>query len=347
MSNPTDASTFVELQTYVLTNTYATYNVTLNTSTTANFIAFKHGLGGTFRSIYIDDVIWEPIPTAIPLCIANLNAVANEGCGNFPTTFTWSAVTGADGYTVSIGTSENGANLVVDNLNINSALNYSFAGNPGTTYYYTIRPYNANGPATGCFEDSFTTYDDGCYCMAVPTVIDNSGVTNVSVGDTNFAVTAVTYADLTENGAVEITRGINTIMNITLATGYSYATNVWVDFNDNYTFEPSELVFTGPEGSNAVPTIVNTSFLTPLTAALGEHRMRIVTTDNPQNPSNPCYGSTYGVVIDLLVDVQPAPACLPPSASSVSTITASGATLNWVSAGTLFNVEYDFIGFQQ
>jgi hypothetical protein len=47
------------------------------------------------------------------------------------------------------------------------------------------------------------------------------------------------------------------------------------------------------------------------------------------------------------VDVQPAPACLPPSASSVSTITASGATLNWVSAGTLFNVEYDFIGFQQ
>jgi hypothetical protein len=347
MSNPTDASTFVELQTYVLTNSYATYNVTLNTSTTANFIAFKHGLGGTFRSIYIDDVIWEPIPTAIPLCIANLNAVANEGCGNFPTTFTWSAVTGADGYTVSIGTSENGANLVVDNLNINSALNYSFAGNPGTTYYYTIRPYNANGPATGCFEDSFTTYDDGCYCVAVPTVIDNSGVTNVSVGDTNFAVTAVTYADLTENGAVEITRGINTIMNITLATGYSYATNVWVDFNDNYTFEPSELVFTGPEGSNAVPTIVNTSFLTPLTAALGEHRMRIVTTDNPQNPANPCYGDSYGVVIDLLVDVQPAPACLPPSASSVSTITASGATLNWVSAGTLFNVEYDFIGFQQ
>jgi hypothetical protein len=347
MSDPTDASTFVELQTYALTNVYATYNVTLNTSTSANFIAFKHGQGGTFRSIYIDDVVWEPVPSAPPLCIGDLNAVANEGCGNFPTVFTWSAVPGADGYTVSIGTAPNGADLVVNNVNINSALTYSFSGATSTTYYYTIRPYNANGPAVNCFEDTFTTYDDGCYCVAVPTSNDASGVTNVQVGDTNYAVTDVTYANLTSNGAIDITQGVNTVMNVTLSTGFSYATNVWVDFNDNYNFEPSELVFSGPEGSNAVPTIVNTSFFTPLTAGLGQHRMRIVTTDNLQTPANPCYGGSYGVVIDLLVNVLPAPSCLPPSASTVSNITANGATLNWVSAGTLFNVEVDFAGFTQ
>jgi len=347
MSDPTNAATYVELQSITLTNAYADYNVTFNTSTTAAHIAFKHGLGGTFRSVYLDDLIWEPIPTTPPGCIEDMNAVTNEGCGNFPTTFTWAAVPGADGYTVSIGTSAGGTNLVVNNVNIFSALNYSFVGNPGTTYYYTVRPYNANGPAVNCFEDTFTTFEDGCYCVAVPTSIDANGVTNVQLGDTNFPVTPVSYSNFTENGAVEITRGVNTVMNVTLATGFSYATNVWIDFNDNFTFEPSELVFTGPEGPNTIPTIVNTSFITPLTAPLGEHRMRIVTTDALQNPANPCYSGSWGVVVDLLVDVLPAPACLPPSASTVSNITSSSAQLNWVSTGTLFNVEYDFAGSAQ
>jgi hypothetical protein len=347
MSDATNAATFTPLQTITLGTTYTTYNVSLNTSTTDGHVAFKHGLGGTFRSVYLDDVEWEPIPTAVPGCIEDMNAVINEGCGNFATTFTWAAVPGADGYTVSIGTAPNGGGLVVDNVNIFSVLNYSFVGNSGTTYYYTVRPYNALGAAVNCFEDSFTTFDDGCYCVSVPTSNDGAGVTNVQINDTNFPVTDVTYANLIENGAVEITQGVNTIMNVTLATGFSYATNVWIDFNNNYTFEPSELVFTGPEGPNTIPTVVNTSFVTPLTASIGEHRMRIVTTDVFQNPANPCYGGSYGVTIDLLVDVVAAPACLPPSASSVSNITANGATLNWVSAGNLFNVEVMFAGEPQ
>lgn len=347
MADATNPATFTPLQTITLSTTYTTYNVSLNTSTTAAHVAFRHGLGGTFLSIYLDDIIWEPIPTVAPGCIEDLNAVTNEGCGNFPTTLTWAAVPGADGYTVSIGTSPNGTNLVVNNVDIFSTLNYSFAGNPSTTYYYTVRPYNANGPAVNCVEDSFTTFDDGCYCVAVPTSIDANGVTNVQIGATNFPVTPITYSNLTENGAVEITRGVNTVMNVTLATGYSYATNVWIDFNDNFTFESSELVFTGPEGPNTIPTIVNTSFFTPLTAPLGEHRMRIVTTDTFQSPANPCYSGSWGVVVDLLVDVLPAPTCLPPSASSVTNITSSSAQVNWTSTGTLFNVEYDFAGFTQ
>ena len=349
MSDPTDASTFVELQSYALTSVYATYNVTLNTSTTANFIAFKHGQGGTFRSIYIDDVVWEPIPSTAPLCIGDMNAVANEGCGNFPTVFTWSAVPGADGYKVSIGTSPNGADLVVNNVNINAALTYSFSGNTNTTYYYTIRPYNAFASAVDCFEDVFTTYGDGCYCVALPTSVDASGITNVKVNETDFSVptaTVLTYNNLIGNGTVDITQGVNTIVKISYATGYTYNTNIWIDFNDNYTFEPSELVYVG-ESLSTNPTILTSSFVTPLTAGLGQHRMRIVGSDNLQTPANPCYSGSYGSVVDLLVNVLPAPACLPPSASTVSNITANGATLNWVSTGTLFNIEVDFAGFTQ
>ena len=349
MSDATNPATFTPLQTITLTTTYSTYSVPLNNSTTDSHFAFKHGLGGTHRSVFLDDISWEPIPTAAPGCIEDINTVINEGCGNFATTFTWASVPGADGYMVSIGTSPNGGNLVVNNVNIFSVLSYSFVGNPGTTYYYTLRPYNAFGPATGCFEDSFTTYVDGCYCVALPSSNDGAGISNVQIANTNFPVTDVTYANFTENGAVEITQGINTVMNVTLSTSFNYFTNVWVDFNDNYTFEPSELVHShvGPAVGSINPTIVNTSFVTPLTAELGEHRMRIVAADNLANSQNPCFSGAWAVVIDLLIDVSPAPACLPPASTSVTNITATGATLNWVSDGNLFNVETVFAGEPQ
>ena len=352
MSDPTDAATYVELQTYTLTAAYADYNVTLNTSTTAGHIAFKHGLGGTYRSVYLDDMIWEPIPSTPPACIEDLNVVTNEGCGNFPTSFTWSLVPGADGYKVTISLAADLSSPIVNNLDIFSALTYNFVGNPDTTYYYSIVPYNANGSAVGCYSSeisNFITYGDGCYCVAQPTSNDGAGISNVQLGDTNFPVGDVTSISFVENGAVEITQGVNTIMNVTLATSYGYYTNVWVDFNDNYTFEASEKVYThsGPAVGSVNPTIVNTSFITPLTAGLGEHRMRIMSADNLLNSQNPCHSGSYAVAIDLLVDVTEAPACLPPSASTVTNITAESAQLNWVSNGTLFNVEYDFAGFAQ
>ena len=349
MSDPTNAATFIPLQTITLSTIYTTYNVTFNNSTTDSHFAFRHGLGGTFRSVFLDDISWEPIPTAPPGCIEDMNVVINEGCGNFATTFSWASVPGADGYTVSIGTSPNGGNLVIDNLNIFSVLNYSFAGNPGTTYYYTVRPYNAFGAATSCFEDSFTTNDEGCYCVALPTSNDGAGIANVQIGNTNFPVTDVTYADFTENGAVEITQGINSVMNVTLATSFNYFTNIWVDFNNNYTFEPSELVHShvGPAVGSVNPTVINTSFVTPLTAGLGEHRMRIVAADNLANSQNPCFSGAWAVVIDLLIIVIPAPTCFPPASTSVTNITASGATLNWISDGNLFNVETVFAGEPQ
>lgn len=344
MSNPADPATFVALQTFNLTTAYLTYNVTLNTSTTANFIAFKHGLGGTFRTLYIDDVIWEPIPTVIPACVGPVTAVINEGCGNFPTTLTWASVPGADGYKISISTTPNGANLIAQ-PNINSVLTYSFSGNAATDYFYKITPYNAFGDATGCAAPmSFQTYGDGCYCAAVPSSIDNSGITNVQVGNNNYPVTAVAYSNLTSSIPADITRGTSSIMNVTLGTGYGYYTNVWIDFNDNFTFETSELVYTNlVESGNANPTVVNTAFSTPLTAPLGQHRMRIVSTDNTTTPANdPCYSGSYGAVVDLKVNVLPAPACLPPTSSTTANITATTATLNWISTGTKFNVEVGF-----
>ncbi|MDZ4122068.1 MAG: carboxypeptidase regulatory-like domain-containing protein, partial [Candidatus Cloacimonadaceae bacterium] len=63
MTDYTNAATYTEVQTLQLTNTWAEYVVTFAGYTgTGRTIAFKHGLGGTSRLIYIDNVMLEVIP---------------------------------------------------------------------------------------------------------------------------------------------------------------------------------------------------------------------------------------------------------------------------------------------
>ncbi len=76
---------------------------------------------------------------------------------NTDITLLWNIVGGADGYLVSIGTTPSGSELFdnFDNGNVNSF-------DPGvlelnTTYYVRITPYDDNGNAIGCTEESFTT----------------------------------------------------------------------------------------------------------------------------------------------------------------------------------------------
>ena len=55
MSDQNDADTFIALQTINLTNIYAQYTVAIPTGTNS-YVAFRHGLSGTNRAIYIDDI---------------------------------------------------------------------------------------------------------------------------------------------------------------------------------------------------------------------------------------------------------------------------------------------------
>jgi len=56
---------FTLLESINLTTTYTEYMVNFNTYEGSDTrIAFKHGLGGTYRSLYVDDVMIESIPTS-------------------------------------------------------------------------------------------------------------------------------------------------------------------------------------------------------------------------------------------------------------------------------------------
>ncbi len=101
-------------------------------------------------------------PTAIPNCNSVLTAPSNGTVDvNENDDLNWSPATiFVTGYIISMGTSPGGTD-VLDNIDVGDVLTYD----PGlldfdTTYYVTIIPYNDNGSAVGCNEESFTTRSD-------------------------------------------------------------------------------------------------------------------------------------------------------------------------------------------
>ncbi len=344
MSDPADASTFLAIEPLQLSGSFAEYIVDFSSVTTSNnYIAFKHGSMASYQTIKIDNVVWEPVPTTVPPCAANIVVTPNPTCGNFATSFAWDATVGADGYRITMGTTA-GGNDILNNVDLGNVTTYSYVGNFNTTYYYTITPYNVVGNAVSCPEQSFSTFATGCYCTSNPTSNDASGITNVQLGSTNFPTTDVTYFDHTAT-AVTLPQSVNANLQISFATGYTYNTYVWIDFNDNLTFETSEIVFTG-ESLVTNPTTLNASFLMPATAALGTHRMRIVTADF-LTTADPCYSGAYGVTLDFNVTIVPAPTCIPPSALTATNITNASATLGWTENGTatVWDIEWGTNGF--
>lgn len=320
-NNSSSTAVFTPFQTIITTETTTLYIVDFsNYNGTDTFIGFRHN-AGTFVTMYIDDVVWEPIPTTAPSCASNVVATPNPSCGNFANSITWNSTPNADGYYVTVGTTSGGTDIA--NASSITTNTYSFSGNVGTTYYYKIVPFNNFGSATGCTEQSFTTNASGCYCVSAPTSVDGTGITNVQLVATNFANTVSTtpvYNDHTAT-VVDMSQGINNNVQITFnvpsfgSMSYDYNTVIWIDANDNFTFESSEIVYTGISATTIAPTLLNASFVMPAGISLGQHRMRIVATDAVQNPANPCYSGTWGETADFTVNVV-APSCTPPAATT-------------------------------
>ncbi|WP_205728612.1 T9SS type A sorting domain-containing protein, partial [Flavobacterium sp. J27] len=317
LTNPDDANTFVSISSIVTNSTSVPQNfITVPTGMPSGSVVFALRTGTMLYSVLIDDVKWEEIPSTAPSCASNVVGTPDASCGNFANNLSWDAVSGADGYRITLGTTP-GGNDVLDNVDLGSALTYTFTGTINTTYYFTITPYNAIGDATGCVETTFTTNANGCYCTSVPTSNDDLGITNVDVVSTSFPTPDVTYYDHTAT-SVDMSQGISNNVQITFATGYTYNTYILIDFNDDFDFDDAgEIVFSG-ESSATNPTTYNASFVMSGTAPLGAHRMRIVTADFMPTV-NPCYSGTYGVTLDFTINIVAA-SCTPPAVGEITAV---------------------------
>ncbi|MCO6175772.1 fibronectin type III domain-containing protein [Flavobacterium sp. NRK F10] len=296
--------------------TYDNTNVPSNTGT-VNIIDLDAYAGMVVRFAYravegssngsadidfsIDNFEIRLSPVLPPDCATNVVATPDASCGNNPTVLSWDSVSGANGYKLTIGTTS-GGNDILDNVDLGLAITYDFTGLINTTYYFTVTPYNDNGDAVGCSEVTFTTTATGCYCDSVPTSNDDLGITNVTINSTGFGTPDVTYYDHTAT-SVDLEQNVTASVLIDFATGYTYDTNIWIDFNDDYNFDNvTEKVYTGTSTS-ANPTTLDASFYLAPGATLGQHRMRIGTADSGQVPPDPCFSGSYGVTLDFTVNI--------------------------------------------
>lgn len=339
MSNPADGSTFTPLQTVDLTTSYAQYIVNFASYTgTDSYIAFRKPNTSTYTYTYLDDIVWEPIPATAPACATGITATVNATCGNFPTTISWGAVSGADGYKLSIGTTAGGTDIL-NNSNLGNVTTYSFTGNLNTTYHYTLTPFNVVGDAVNCASQSFTTVATGCYCDPLYTTGKTSGdlISNISISGTTLANNtgtdavnpAYTYFTGQPNYTGTLQAGSTYTVSVSVGSFGGQNVAVWIDYNDNYIFEASERVgyTTTSIASNGSATFSITLACNP---PLGTHRMRVRDVWNTTGSSiSPCATYGYGETEDYNVTVSAAVACPQPSNLSATAITPNSAILSW------------------
>jgi len=177
MSDVTNASTFVPFDTITMSSTiYEEHTVDFSTWVNPGGhtnIAFMHGLGGTFRGIYVDDICWEPIPTCErPASIVSIDAITTMGA-----TATWSqsTTTASLGYQYEVvasgGTPGTGASVATGTTSTAVDTSASFVGlSSQTTYDFYIRAVCSMGD-TSSWEGplDFTTL-----CSAIPLATFNS-----------------------------------------------------------------------------------------------------------------------------------------------------------------------------
>jgi hypothetical protein len=117
-------------------------------------------------------------------------------------TLSWTAATGnPTGYFISVG-SGTGLSDILANTDVGNVTSYDVSGlSEATTYYTTITPYNGNGNATGCTEQTFTTStppaNDDCGGAIPLTVNSDLNCGTTTAGTTNLASASSQTDDVT------------------------------------------------------------------------------------------------------------------------------------------------------
>ncbi len=146
----------------------------------------------------------------------------------------------------------------------------SFMSDGTSTYIIMVEGYSTN---EGAFTMSVTCEEITDYCEPVLDCTDGDLITNVTFQEIN------NDTDCSPNGYGNYTDQIANVeaggvysMSVTVGSGWTYeSVMVWIDFNNNFVFEPSEYYFIGSD-----PGTTNTADIAiPEGTVDGEYRMRV------------------------------------------------------------------------
>ena len=257
----------------------------------------------------------------------------------------WANGGNATSYDVYFGTTTNPA--LVGNQSGTTYTPALLAAN--TDYYWKIVPKNINGDATGCVERMFTTGTSLSYCNSTYAngAGTTDGITNVTLGSLNNTSTqnnvAPYYTFYNSVTIPDIAQATSANVSITFGSDGTQYSAVWIDFNQNGTFEASE-GFLSPGNAGASGTSI-ISVTIPAGAVLGNTRMRVRGgNDSALTTAQACGASSsgFGETEDYIVNITAPPACNVPSVLSVTSVTASSANISWTAAVPAPAVGYQY-----
>lgn len=293
-----------------------------------------------YNDIMIDDITVDNAPACPSPTSLNVDSVNTTMAW-----LSWPVAAGAVSYQVEYDTAgfSNGTGMTTTTTNDSVQLSGLSAYTLYDAYVRTICA-NDTSPWTGP-----VTINTG-YCTPNPSSVDGSGIINVSFGTVNNSTGTEpgNYGDYT-NLSSSHPAGVAFNIDITYATGYTYDTWAWIDWNQDLDFlDAGEAIYLG-NSTSANPTTLNASITIPATAAAGNYVLRIGGTDfglGTTPPSDPCYTGSYGSFEDYTLNVTPAPTCLPSTNLMVISSTDNSADVTWT-AGTASNwiIEYGPAGF--
>ena len=181
-----------------------------------------------------------PVP---PVC-TNLNVPINNATDvPIDTPLTWDAVSNATGYLVIVGTTSGGIE-VVNNIDVGNQTTYDIPNDlqEDRLHYVTIIPYNDEGDATGCVEETFKTGNStsppSCTTLTTPThdatAVDPS--TNLTWTELSSATGYKLSVGTTSGGSDIFTGDVMNVLTYDLASDLPESTPIYVTvtpYNEN------------------------------------------------------------------------------------------------------------------
>jgi hypothetical protein len=196
-----------------------------------------------------------------------------------------------------------------NNLVIMPATTFSVVASQSTPKYYrcvvTCGGLSATSNAAYVAVKSFTN----CYCVAIPTSIDDFGITNILFGTfSNLNLGEDEYQNFKNLPPATILTSSNVPITCSLETGYSYRVWAFIDFNQNGSFSDIGEGFDLGLSAASPTASVSGNIVVPASAMLGNTGLRIVGTDIDLNTSS-CYNSDFGNVEDYIINIAPNTLC--------------------------------------
>jgi bacillolysin len=213
------------------------------------------------------------------------------------TNLSWTAAT--DNVAVTGYNVYNGENL----LTTVTGINYNVTGlSPNTAYTFTIKAKDAKENLSNASNSVTVTtlVNTATYCASNGKIASYEHIDYVGIGGiSNTTVSNGGYGNYT-NQVGTVLYGANTIV---LSAGYKSVAykefwSLWIDFNQNGTFESAEKLVSTTSNNNANNSY---NFTIPATALTGQTRMRVAM--KRSTTSTPCESFFYGEVEDYTVSI--------------------------------------------